>query len=64
MSLFPDPPAVISTSYGDAEQTVPRSYAVNVCRGFAKLSQSYSFLSPFKHVSKYMFVTQRLEVFR
>ncbi|KAF7432698.1 hypothetical protein PC9H_004640 [Pleurotus ostreatus] len=38
MSSFPNPPAVISTSYGDAEQTVPRSYAVNVCRGFAKLT--------------------------
>ena len=30
-------PKVISTSYGDHEQTVPRSYAKTVCRQFAAL---------------------------
>lgn len=30
-------PQVISTSYGDDEQTVPRSYANKVCAGFAQL---------------------------
>jgi tripeptidyl-peptidase-1 len=30
-------PRVISTSYGDDEQTVPRSYALRVCAGFAQL---------------------------
>jgi tripeptidyl-peptidase-1 len=30
-------PKVISTSYGDDEQTVPESYAVNVCNQFAAL---------------------------
>ena len=32
-----DLPQVISTSYGDDEQTVPKSYAKTVCRGFAQL---------------------------
>lgn len=30
-------PKVISTSYGDDEQTVPRSYAANICNQFAAL---------------------------
>lgn len=30
-------PQTISTSYGDDEQTVPKSYAVKVCREFAQL---------------------------
>lgn len=30
-------PQVISTSYGDDEQTVPLSYATAVCNGFAQL---------------------------
>ncbi|THC91032.1 hypothetical protein EYZ11_009514 [Aspergillus tanneri] len=30
-------PSVVSTSYGDSEQTVPFSYAQRVCRGFAQL---------------------------
>jgi tripeptidyl-peptidase-1 len=30
-------PQVISTSYGDDEQTVPRDYAIRVCNGFAQL---------------------------
>jgi tripeptidyl-peptidase-1 len=30
-------PQVISTSYGDDEQTVPKDYAVRVCNGFAQL---------------------------
>lgn len=30
-------PYVISTSYGDAEQTVPYSYAKRICSGFAQL---------------------------
>jgi tripeptidyl-peptidase I len=30
-------PQVISTSYGDDEQTVPYSYAMSVCNGFAQL---------------------------
>ncbi|KAF2139771.1 uncharacterized protein K452DRAFT_320364 [Aplosporella prunicola CBS 121167] len=34
----PDPlPQVISISYGDIEQTVPRAYATRVCRSFAQL---------------------------
>lgn len=33
----PDIPQVISTSYGDDEQTVPLSYATAVCNGFAQL---------------------------
>ncbi|KAG7447496.1 tripeptidyl peptidase A [Guyanagaster necrorhizus] len=33
----PDPPRVISTSYGEAEQTVPESYARRACQGFAQL---------------------------
>jgi tripeptidyl-peptidase-1 len=33
----PDIPQVISTSYGDDEQTVPYSYATAVCNGFAQL---------------------------
>jgi tripeptidyl-peptidase-1 len=32
-----DIPQVISTSYGDDEQTVPPSYATAVCNGFAQL---------------------------
>ncbi|KAJ7189045.1 tripeptidyl peptidase A [Mycena filopes] len=32
-----DPPTVITTSYGDDEQTVPKDYADAVCQGFAKL---------------------------
>ncbi|KAK2463913.1 hypothetical protein APHAL10511_004085 [Amanita phalloides] len=32
-----DVPSVISTSYGDDEQTVPKSYALRVCAGFAQL---------------------------
>ncbi|KAK7696298.1 hypothetical protein QCA50_000952 [Cerrena zonata] len=32
-----NPPQVISTSYGDVEQTVPESYARLVCQGFAQL---------------------------
>jgi tripeptidyl-peptidase-1 len=32
-----DIPQVISTSYGDDEQTVPYSYATSVCNGFAQL---------------------------
>jgi tripeptidyl-peptidase-1 len=32
-----DIPQVISTSYGDDEQTVPYSYAMSVCKGFAQL---------------------------
>ncbi|KAF2089662.1 tripeptidyl peptidase-like protein [Saccharata proteae CBS 121410] len=31
------PPQVISTSYGDDEQTVPLSYANSVCKAFAQL---------------------------
>jgi tripeptidyl-peptidase-1 len=30
-------PQVISTSYGDDEPTLPKSYAQRVCRGFAQL---------------------------
>ncbi|KAF8328681.1 peptidase S8/S53 domain-containing protein [Cantharellus anzutake] len=30
-------PSVLTTSYGDDEQSVPRAYAVRVCRGFAAL---------------------------
>ncbi|KAF8915388.1 peptidase S8/S53 domain-containing protein [Mucidula mucida] len=32
-----DPPKVISTSYGESEQSVPFSYAERACRGFAQL---------------------------
>ncbi|KAF7362509.1 Tripeptidyl peptidase A [Mycena venus] len=32
-----EPPTVITTSYGDDEQTVPQDYANAVCQGFAKL---------------------------
>ncbi|KAK2463896.1 hypothetical protein APHAL10511_004068 [Amanita phalloides] len=32
-----DVPHVVSTSYGDDEQTVPESYARRVCNGFAQL---------------------------
>ncbi|KIY52319.1 subtilisin-like protein [Fistulina hepatica ATCC 64428] len=32
-----DIPLVISTSYGDEEQTVPQSYATRVCKEFAQL---------------------------
>lgn len=32
-----DIPQVISTSYGDDEQTIPRSYAERVCKSFAQL---------------------------
>lgn len=32
-----DLPQVISTSYGDDEQTVPKSYAKRACHGFAQL---------------------------
>ncbi|KAJ6593147.1 peptidase S8/S53 domain-containing protein [Mycena capillaripes] len=32
-----EPPTVITTSYGDDEQTVPQDYATAVCQGFAKL---------------------------
>ncbi|KAJ7658518.1 peptidase S8/S53 domain-containing protein [Mycena rosella] len=32
-----NPPTVITTSYGDDEQTVPLDYANAVCQGFAKL---------------------------
>ncbi|KAJ8515805.1 hypothetical protein ONZ45_g6838 [Pleurotus djamor] len=38
MSSDPSPPAVISTSYGDSEQTVPVTYAERVCRDFMKLT--------------------------
>jgi tripeptidyl-peptidase-1 len=37
MLALEDVPNVISTSYGDDEQTVPRDYAVRVCQGFAQL---------------------------
>ena len=34
----PDPlPGVISSSYGDDEQTVPKDYAIQACNGFAQL---------------------------
>lgn len=33
----PNPPRVLSTSYGDDEQSVPESYARRVCSGFAQL---------------------------
>ncbi|KAJ7188899.1 tripeptidyl peptidase A, partial [Mycena filopes] len=32
-----EPPTVVTTSYGDDEQTVPQDYANAVCQGFAKL---------------------------
>lgn len=34
-----DIPHVISTSYGDLEQTVPHSYALRACAGFAQLGR-------------------------
>ncbi|KAF8806296.1 subtilisin-like protein [Phlegmacium glaucopus] len=37
MNSQQDPPLVISTSYGDDEQTVPMDYAVRGCAEFAKL---------------------------
>ncbi|KAF8165634.1 peptidase S8/S53 domain-containing protein [Crassisporium funariophilum] len=33
----PNPPLAISTSYGDDEQTVPESFAIRACAGFAQL---------------------------
>ncbi|KAG6910772.1 hypothetical protein DXG01_007659 [Tephrocybe rancida] len=33
----PNPPLAISTSYGDHEQTVPKSYAIRTCKSFAQL---------------------------
>lgn len=33
----PNIPQVISTSYGDDEQTIPYSYATAICNGFAQL---------------------------
>ena len=40
-----DVPKVISTSYGDDEQTVPKSYAKRVCNTFAQLgARGISFL--------------------
>ncbi|KAG6861867.1 hypothetical protein C0995_011164 [Termitomyces sp. Mi166 len=33
----PSPPLAISTSYGDHEQTVPKSYALRVCQDLAQL---------------------------
>ncbi|KAF5388189.1 hypothetical protein D9615_000690 [Tricholomella constricta] len=33
----PNPPLSISTSYGDHEQTVPKSYAQRACKSFAQL---------------------------
>jgi tripeptidyl-peptidase-1 len=33
----PNPPSVISTSYGEAEQTVPEAYARRVCASLAQL---------------------------
>ncbi|KAF7332404.1 Peptidase S53 domain-containing protein [Mycena kentingensis (nom. inval.)] len=37
ISSHPKPPLVISTSYGDNEQTVPESYARRVCESFGIL---------------------------
>jgi len=37
MLSHPNPPLVISTSYGDDEQTVPESFAKRACAGFAQL---------------------------
>ncbi|PPQ63132.1 hypothetical protein CVT24_005772 [Panaeolus cyanescens] len=37
VSAMKNPPLVVSTSYGDDEQTVPESYARRVCAGFAAL---------------------------
>jgi tripeptidyl-peptidase I len=35
---LPDPlPSVVSTSYGDDEQTIPKDYAVETCKQFAQL---------------------------
>jgi tripeptidyl-peptidase I len=33
----PNPPQVISTSYDDDEQTIPKSFATSVCNSFAQL---------------------------
>ncbi|KAG6841850.1 hypothetical protein C0991_006257 [Blastosporella zonata] len=33
----PNPPLIVSTSYGDHEQTVPKSYAERTCQSFAQL---------------------------
>jgi tripeptidyl-peptidase-1 len=33
----PNPPQVISTSYDDDEQSVPKSFAISVCNSFAQL---------------------------
>ncbi|KAG8529959.1 uncharacterized protein KY384_005440 [Bacidia gigantensis] len=42
---LPSIPAVISSSYGDDEQTVPESYATRVCASFAQLgARGVSFL--------------------
>ena len=32
-----NPPQVVSTSYDDNEQTVPKDYAIRVCKMFAEL---------------------------
>lgn len=34
---LPFVPQVVSTSYGDDEQTVPKDYATRVCQSFAQL---------------------------
>lgn len=34
-------PSVLTTSYGDDEQSVPYEYAVRVCRGYAALGARY-----------------------
>jgi hypothetical protein len=39
MLSHPNPPLVISTSYGDDEQTVPESFAKRACAGFAQLGE-------------------------
>jgi tripeptidyl-peptidase-1 len=39
-------PGVVSTSYGDDEQSVPREYAQAVCDGFAQLGGAFPFPSP------------------
>ena len=42
---LPNIPPVISSSYGDDEQTVPKSYAMRVCASFAQLgARGVSFL--------------------
>lgn len=48
-----NPPQVVSTSYEDDEQTVPKDYAVRVCNMFAELgargvSVSFSSYSHFE----------------